>query len=404
MRKALLLFNDVYDRVGRDYVQPVDPKKLVEGALNGMLGSLDPHSAYMNAQAYKDMQADTSGEFGGLGLEVQPDNGNLRVVAPIDDTPAVKAGIRANDLITAIDGKPLSDFQPQDAVDALRGTPGTQVKIAIQRDGEAPFDLTITRALIRTKSVKTALLRQKIAYLRIASFGAHTGREVENGFYDLKQQAHDKLTGVVLDLRSDPGGLLDQAVAVGGAFLGEGEIVSTRGRKPSDQENYSSHRSDITGGLPIVALIDGGTASAAEIVAGALQDKHRATLLGTRSFGKGSVQSIVPVGDDGALRLTTALYFTPAGRSIQDKGIEPDLVVEPATVAKSAHGDGGGRREAELKGALKNPDDPSAGIGLGEGKDAGGTDPAAIGTDKDSQLNRALDLLDSTGGVAKKAG
>jgi carboxyl-terminal processing protease len=400
-RKALLLFNQVMDRVEHDYVQPVAPNKLVEGALNGMLTSLDPHSSFMNAQAYKDMQADTAGEFGGLGLEVQPDNGNLRVVAPIDDTPAVKAGIRANDLITMIDGKSVGDFTPQDAIDALRGTPGTQVKIIIQRDSQPPLDLTLTRAVIRTKSVKSALLRQKIAYLRVSSFAAHTGRELENAFADVKKQSHDKLTGLVLDLRSDPGGLLDQAVAVGGAFLGDGEIVSTRGRHPDDRESYSAHRGDMTGGLPIVVLIDGGSASAAEIVAGALQDRHRATLLGTRSFGKGSVQSIIPMGDDGALRLTTALYFTPSGRSIQDKGIEPDIQVEPQTVEKATAA--GSRREVDLKGALKNPDDPLAGVASKEAKLAGATDPAAIGTDKDNQLSRALDLLEGTAGMAKKA-
>jgi carboxyl-terminal processing protease len=217
----------------------------------------------------------------------------------------------------------------------------------------------------------------------------------------VKKQAHDKLTGIVLDLRSDPGGLLDQAVAVGGAFLGDGEIVSTRGRRPDDRESYAAHRSDMTAGLPIVVLIDGGTASAAEIVAGALQDRRRATLLGTRSFGKGSVQSIIPLGDDGAIRLTTALYFTPSGRSIQDKGIEPDIQVEPATVEKLPPG--ADRHEADLKGALKNPDDPLAGAPSKESKSAGATDPAAIGTDKDNQLSRALDLLEGSAGLAKKA-
>jgi carboxyl-terminal processing protease len=400
-RKALALFNEVYDRVQRDYVQPVTPAKAIDGALNGMLSALDPHSAYMNAQAYRDMQADTSGEFGGLGLEVQPDNGNLRVVAPIDDTPAAKAGIRPSDLIAAIDDKPLGDFGPQEAVDALRGAPGTQVKILIHRGAEAPFELTLTRAIIRTKSVKTALLRGNVAYLRISSFAAHTDRDLEAGFADLKQQAKGKLIGLVLDLRSDPGGLLDQAVAVGGAFLGEGEIVSTRGRRPDDRESYSAHRTDMTGGLPIVVLIDGGTASAAEIVAGALQDRHRAMLLGTRSFGKGSVQSIIPLGDDGAIRLTTALYFTPSGRSIQDKGIDPDVMVEPATIQPIKAGTR--QREADLKGALKNPDDPAAGAaGAGEAKVAPVTDPAAVGTDKDYQLNRALDLLAGVAGFAKK--
>jgi len=411
--KALNLFAEVYERVRQDYVEPVPDDQLVEDAISGMLSSLDPHSSYMNAKAYKDMQVQTRGEFGGLGVEVIGDQGVIKIVSPIDDTPGAKAGLKSGDLIVAIDGNPVLNMSLNDAVDKMRGAPGTQIRLTIRRQSEQqPFDMTLTRAIIHVASVKSRLEREDIAYIRLAQFQEQSSEEVAKAFKSLKAQAGGKLRGVVLDLRSDPGGLLDQAIAVSSEFLDHGEVVSTRGRRADDVQRYNAHGGDMTNGLPIVILIDGGTASASEIVAGALQDHHRAVILGTRSFGKGSVQTIIPVPGNGAMRLTTARYFTPSGRSIQAKGIEPDIKVEPAKIELLALGER--LHEADLKGALKNPDGPNPGAtvppnapsgaqpaqpikdngGSKEGAQSGAAvDSNVVNSAEDYQLSRALDLL-----------
>ncbi len=417
--KSLNLFAEAFERVRKDYVEPVTDDQLVEDAIGGMLTALDPHSSYMNAAAFKDMQVQTRGEFGGLGIEVIGDpSGAIKIVAPIDDTPGARAGLKSGDLIVGIDGVPVATMTPNDAVEKMRGAPGTQIRITIRRPGEPqPIEMTLTRAIIHVASVKSRLERDTIAYIRLAQFQEQSAQEVEKAFKTLKTQAGGKLTGVVLDLRSDPGGLLDQAVAVSSEFLDHGEVVSTRGRRPDDVQRYNAHGGDMTNGLPVVVLIDGGSASASEIVAGALQDHHRAVLLGTRSFGKGSVQTIIPLPGNGAMRLTTARYFTPSGRSIQAKGIDPDILVEPSKITTMASGDR--LREADLKGALKNPDSKPGDAEAKQdaaktsaAKDQPPKDPAAkdqttpkdaaptatadatpAAPPEDYQLTRALDLL-----------
>ena len=407
--KALNLFAEVFERVRQDYVEPVQDDQLIENAISGMLTSLDPHSSYMNAKNYKSMQVEQKGEFGGLGVEVVGDNGFVRIIAPMDDTPGAKAGLKSGDLIIAIDGDPLTNSTLDEAVDKMRGPPNTNIKLKIKREGMDPFDVSLTRAIIHVAAVRGRIERENIAYIRIPSFlPEHLGTEMEAKFKDLKAQAGGKLGGLVIDLRADPGGLLDQAIAVSDDFLEHGEIVSTRGRKADDVQRYNAHPGDITNGLPIVVLIDGGTASASEIVAGALQDHHRAVIMGMRSFGKGSVQTIIPLPGAGAMRLTTARYFTPSGRSIQGKGIDPDIVVEPAKIEKIALADR--PHESDLKGALKNPNDPAKKPGAAapaaasapateapakDGAPNGAApDPTAAATPpEDYQLSRALDLL-----------
>jgi carboxyl-terminal processing protease len=414
--KALGLFAEVFERVRQDAVEPVKDDQLIEGAISGMLTSLDPHSSYMDAKSFKAMQVEQKGEFGGLGIQVVGEPGFVRVIAPTDDSPAAKAGIKPGDLIIAIDGGPIANMTTDEAIDKMRGPPNTSVKITVKREAQQPFDLTLTRAIVHVPAVRGRIERENIAYIRIPTFlPEHLGQELEAKYKDLKNQAGGKLTGLVLDLRSDPGGLLDQAVAVSDEFLERGEIVSVRGRRADDVQRYNAHPGDITNGLPIVVLIDGGTASASEIVAGALQDHHRAVILGTRSFGKGSVQTIIPLRDAGAMRLTTARYYTPSGRSIQAKGIDPDIIVEPAKIEKIVLGDR--VHEADLKGALKNPDqaakpapdvpvkpaDPAA-----PGADAApaippGGDAVAVAAAEDYQLSRALDLLKGMALFANKA-
>ncbi len=422
---GLNLFSEVFEQVRANYVEPVSDQHLVEGAIKGMLGSLDPHSNYMNAKEYAEMQVQTRGEFAGLGMQVTMENGLVKVISPIDDTPAAKAGLKPGDLILAIDNRPVTDMTLSDAVDKLRGPVGTQVKLAIRRQGVDPFEITLTRAEIHVEPVKYQLEGHDIGYIRITSFSERTLSGLETAVTSLKQQAGDKLTGIVLDLRNNPGGLLDQAVAVSNAFLDRGEIVSIRGRRAQDTRRFEAQPGrDLVPGLPVVVLINGGSASASEIVAGALQDHHRAVLLGTRSFGKGSVQTVLPVKESGgAIRLTTALYFTPSGRSIQATGIEPDLVVPPAKIEKVALA--GSLHEADLRGAFKNSDAealekgqlPAAGAaqpapapGAGDNKQAAtpgvppgssplpkpetsALDPGIMGTDQDYQLVRAMDLL-----------
>ena len=357
---GLSLFSEVFDEVRTNYVEPVTDLKLAEGAIKGMLAELDPHSSYMDAKEYGEMQVQTRGEFGGLGMQVTMENGLVKVISPIDDTPAAKAGIQSGDLILAIDDAPVTDMTLSEAVDKLRGPVGTQVKLTMRRQGVQPFEMKLTRGDIKVDPVKFHVADGDIGYVRITSFSERTDSAVQQAIKAIKAQTGGKLAGIVLDLRNNPGGLLDQAIAVSNDFLDKGEIVSIKGRLPKDNRSYQAQPDhDLARGLPVVVLINGGSASASEIVAGALQDLHRAVLLGTRSFGKGSVQTVLAVKESGgAIRLTTALYYTPSGRSIQAKGIEPDVVVAPAKIEKVAVGDT--LHEADLKGALKNTDAGSA--------------------------------------------
>jgi carboxyl-terminal processing protease len=352
--RLLTLFGDVFERVRAEYVEPVNDRDLIENAINGMLTGLDPHSNYMNAKAFRDMQVQTRGEFGGLGIEVTQDNGFIKVISPIDDTPASRAGVKPGDLILALDGQTVQGLTLNDAVDKMRGPPNSKIKLTIRREGQdGPLELTLTREVIHIQVVKSHLEGGDIAYIRITSFNEQTDSGVRKAIAQLKQQSGDKLRGIVLDLRNNPGGLLDQAVAVSDDFIDQGEIVSTRARHPEDSQRWNAKGGDIISGLPMVVLINGGSASASEIVAGALQDHQRAILVGTRSFGKGSVQTVIPLPGNGAMRLTTARYYTPSGRSIQGLGITPDVEVRSSREEKPHFLPD---REAELNRALTNSD------------------------------------------------
>jgi len=380
--KELNLFGDVFEKVRSNYVDDVADDTLIEGAINGMLTSLDPHSNYLNSKNFSDMKVQTRGEFGGLGIEVSMENGLIKVVSPIDDTPAARAGLKPGDLITQLDGSPVQGMTLPEAVEKMRGPINSEVTLRIRRSGKDPFDVKLTRATIKIQSVRSHIEGDTIGYIRITSFNEQTDVGLENAMKNLKQQAGNKLAGIVLDLRNNPGGLLDQAVAVSDAFLDKGEIVSTRGRRADDAQRYNAHAGDISGGLPMVVLINGGSASASEIVAGALQDHHRAILLGTRSFGKGSVQTIIPLPGHGAMRLTTARYYTPSGRSIQAKGIDPDIVVEAAKIEHPAGNAGAvAKKTDESKDDADNPGDQTT------------VDPSVIGTPDDYQFARAVDML-----------
>jgi carboxyl-terminal processing protease len=326
--RQLDLFSDAFERVRANYVRPVQDSELVNNAIEGMVSGLDPHSSYMDAKTFADMQIQTRGEFGGLGIEVTMEDGLVKVISPIDDTPAAKAGIKTGDFIAAINSTPIQGMALNDAIDKMRGPNGSKVSLTILRPGtKKPFDVNLTRAVIHVDSVKSHR-EGDIGYIRISAFNERTGPGVEKAIRDLRAQIGSGLRGYVLDLRNDPGGLLDQAIDVSDDLLGSGEIVSTRGRHPEDTQRYGAKSGDITGGKPVVVLINGGTASASEIVAGALQDHKRATVVGMTSFGKGSVQTIIPLGPGGgALRLTTARYYTPSGHSIQATGIVPDFAV-----------------------------------------------------------------------------
>lgn len=383
--KELSIFGDVFERVRAQYVTPPQEDKLIENAINGMLSSLDPHSSYMNAKDAEDMRAQTKGEFGGLGIEVTMDNDLVKVITPIDDTPAARAGVRAGDYIAEIDGTSVRGMKLEDAVDKMRGAVNTPIKLSLIRKGEAkPIVLTIVRDIIPVRAVKSRV-EGDVGYLRIISFSEKTYDDLEKAIVQIKKDVPaDKLKGYVLDLRLNPGGLLDQAINVSDAFLQQGEVVSTRGRNPEETRRFSAGPGELTDGKPVIVLINGGSASASEIVAGALQDQHRATILGTRSFGKGSVQTIIPLGDNGLLRLTTALYYTPSGTSIQGTGIAPDIKVEqplPEDLKDKVTTAG----ESSLPGHIKGQNETTEGSGSSayvppEAKD-------------DVQLNYALDLL-----------
>src|SRR5271157_886999 len=350
--RLLTLFGDVFERVRGEYVEPVNDRDLIENAINGMLTGLDPHSNYMNAKSFRDMQVQTRGEFGGLGIEVTQDNGYIKVISPIDDTPASRAGVKAGDLIVALDGKTVQGLTLNEAVDRMRGPPNSRIALTIRREGsDKPLELTMQREIIHIQVVKDHLEQGDIAYIRLTSFNEETDSGLKAALRRLKQASGDKLRAIVLDLRNNPGGLLDQAVAVSDDFLSQGEIVSTRARHPEDSQRWNAKGNDIADGLPIVLLINNGSASASEIVAGALQDHHRAVVVGTRSFGKGSVQTVIPLPGNGAMRLTTARYYTPSGRSIQGLGISPDVKVEESRTDTPHFGP---EREADLNHTLTN--------------------------------------------------
>ncbi len=420
-RLYMKLFQSVFDRVVKSYVDPVDTRdmiddtvvglqdvesplsdeRLVEAALQQMVRALDPHSAYLDQQRFKDMQAQTRGEFGGLGIRVMMENGLVKVVSPIDDTPAARAGLQANDLISHLDGVTVDGMTLGQAVRKMRGPVKTPIVLTVHRGEAAPFDVTIVRDIIRIKPVKSRL-EGPVAYIRITTFNEHTEDALDEAMAALRDELGPDMRGVVLDLRNNPGGLLGQSVAVADAFLERGDIVSTRGRKGRKTQKFHARRGDIAAGLPMVVLINGGSASASEIVAGALQDQHRATIIGTRSFGKGSVQTIFPLSDQRAIRLTTSRYFTPAGRSIQAHGIDPDIVVvepgEPAELEAKR------RREADLPGALDTkraeddgkPPVPTAKADPPAKKTA--PKPAANEGEKDDfQLRWTLNFLRATG-------
>ena len=380
--RQLNLFGDVFERVRADYVEEVTDKELIESAIEGMLMSLDPHSSYLNPEKFEDMQVQTKGEFGGLGIEVTMENRLVKVVSPIDDTPAARAGIMAGDLITHLDGTQVLGLTLSDAVELMRGPVGTDIVLTVRREGvDKPLEFTITRAIIKIRSVRSRV-EGDAAYLRITSFNEQTLSGVQKALKELKSELGDRMTGVIMDLRNNPGGLLDQAVAVSDAFLDKGEIVSTRGRRHDSTQRFNAKPGDLAEGLPIVVLINGGSASASEIVAGALQDHRRAIILGTKSFGKGSVQTIIPISGQGAIRLTTARYFTPSGRSIQAKGIEPDIAVEQARIETIDNGRS--RSEATLRNPLS---------GDSESDESDNGPKRSEAAKDDFQLARALDLL-----------
>ena len=382
--RQLGLFGDVFQRIRESYVDEVEDKDLVEAAITGMLSSLDPHSSYLDTENYNSMQVQTKGRFGGLGIEITLEKGMVKVVSPIDDTPAAKAGLQPEDYIIAVDDESIIGLQLSQAVEKLRGEVGSKVTVKVQRNQSEPFDVTLVRDFVKIKSVRSKIF-DGIGYVRLTTFSEQTSPGLQDAVGDFFASEGDNLKGIVLDLRNNPGGLLNEAVAVSDAFLEEGEIVSTRGRNADEGSHIYARAGDIARGLPLVVLINSGSASASEIVAGALKDHKRAILLGTRTFGKGSVQSVIPVSNTAAIRLTTARYYTPSGESIQGKGITPDIEVALARIEKL---DGGNFREEDLKGALDGSEDSGVKT-QNENEDKEPFDQSKI----DFQLARALDLI-----------
>ena len=383
--EELRTFAEVMDRIKAAYVEPVDDKTLLENAIKGMLGNLDPHSAYLEPEAFAELQESTSGEFGGLGIEVGTEDGFVKVVSPIDDTPASKAGIQPGDLIVKIDGQPTKGLSLMEAVDKMRGKAGSKINLTLVREGGKPFDVELTRAVIKVKSVRSQLLEDGYGLIRISQFQVNTGEEVGKALAKLRKDNGKKLRGLVLDLRNNPGGVLQAAVEVADHFLKKGLIVYTEGRIANSELRFNADPADASEGVPLVVLINGGSASASEIVAGALQDHKRGVLMGTDSFGKGSVQTVLPLNNDRALKLTTALYFTPNGRSIQAQGIVPDIEVARAKLTRE---DGGELiKEADLAGHLGN------GNGGADKPSGSKQQKAPRPQDDDYQLSQALNLL-----------
>lgn len=399
--QELGLLGDILNRVRADYVTETEGPELVEAAIQGMLHSLDPHSSYLPPEGFRDMQEQSSGEYGGLGIEITTEEGVVKVVSPFDDTPAKAAGIEAGDYITAVNGESILGESTNEAVEKMRGPVGAPISITVAREGvDEPLVFEMVREIITMQSVRWRVEDENLGYIRVATFNENTSELLEKAFNGLQEQLGANMRGIVLDLRNDPGGLLDQAIAVSDAFLDGGEVVSTRGRDPQDIERYNARRGTRIGDLPVVVLINGGSASASEIVAGALQDRKRATLIGTTSFGKGSVQTVIPLngGRNGALRLTTARYYTPSGRSIQATGIEPDIriaAVRSETPVKRVS-------EADLPNALRNELENQEKAKAEEDKEAGEQEAAAILEEmppedypegKDYQLERAKEIL-----------
>ena len=409
--RQLDLFGDVLERVRSDYVEKPDDTALIESAINGMLSSLDPHSSYMSPKSFRDMQVQTRGEFGGLGIEVTMENGVIKVVSPIDDTPASKAGLMANDLITHLDNEQISGLTLEQAVEKMRGPVNTPITLTILRKGkDDAFDVKVTRDVIRINAVKSRV-EDDIAYIKVTTFNEQTHANLQKSLEALNKQIGSKLKGYVIDLRNNPGGLLDQAIAVSDDFLDRGAIVLTKGRNNEETQRANARPGDITEGKKIAVLINGGSASASEIVAGALQDHKRATIIGTRSFGKGSVQTIIPLGANGAIRLTTARYYTPSNRSIQAKGIDPDILIEEELPEelKAKMANEKPRGEASLRGHLKNPDgtvkEESKDAKEGDAKEAKEKEKTEVSgsasyvpkePEKDTQLQYALSFLRGT--------
>ena len=381
----LRTFAEVMDRIKAAYVEPVDDKTLLENAIKGMLSNLDPHSAYLGPEDFQELQESTSGEFGGLGIEVGVEDGFVKVVSPIDDTPASKAGIEAGDLIVKINGTPTQGQTMQEAVDKMRGKIGEKITLTLVRDGGTPFDVTLARATIQVKSVKAQMLEPGYGYIRITQFQVKTGEEVGKALAKLRKDNGKKMSGLILDLRNNPGGVLQSAVEVADHFLTKGLIVYTKGRIANSELRFSADPADASEGVPLVVLINGGSASASEIVAGALQDQKRGILMGTDTFGKGSVQTVLPLANDRALKITTALYYMPNGRSIQAQGINPDIEVKRAKLTAEADGDN--YKEADLLGHLGNgnggADKPTTKAKAGKARPQ----------DDDYQMNQALSLL-----------
>ena len=391
--RQLELFADVLARVEQDYVTEINEEEAMEAAIQGMLASLDPHSSYMNAADYREMQTQTRGEYGGLGIEVTSEDGVVRVVSPIDDTPAARAGILAGDYLTAIDGESIVGLTLNDAVRRMRGEAGSSIVVTVAREGTDPFDVTLQREIINVRAVTARVEGGDVGIIRISTFNERTSDMLQDAIRTVRRDTGGRLRGVVVDLRNNPGGLLDQAIEVSDAFLDGGEVVSTRGRQPEDVQRYNARRGDDMAGVPIVVLINGASASAAEIVAGALQDRNRALIVGTDSFGKGSVQPVIPLqgGRDGALRLTTARYYTPAGRSIQGAGITPDMEVAARRIdaEQIARLQRLGVSEADLPNALDN-DSGAQRRAVHVPEDM---PPENWDADEDYQLKRAMDFL-----------
>jgi carboxyl-terminal processing protease len=394
--RQLDLFGEVLERVRADYVEKPEDPKLIEAAINGMLTALDPHSAYLNPKHFRDMQVQTRGEFGGLGIEVTMENGVVKVVAPIEDTPAARAGIMSGDLITHLDKEQILGLTLQEAVEKMRGPVNSPITLTIVRKGaEDPMEVKVVRDVIHINPVKYNVEGDDVGYIRVTTFNEQTTANLQKAVEDLKKQVGPKLKGYIIDLRNNPGGLLDQAISVSDAFLDQGAIVLTRGRNLEETQRSNARPGDITDGQKIVVLINGGSASASEIVAGALQDHHRATIIGTRSFGKGSVQTIIPLGSNGALRLTTARYYTPSGRSIQAKGIAPEVVVEeelPEELKQKAEVQEP-RGEANLRGHLRGEEEGEDAEAAPAEEESGSSSYVPADKEKDTQLKYALDLL-----------
>ena len=382
--KYLNLFGEAFEKIKNNYVEDVSSKELIESAIEGMLGSLDPHSTFLNNQELNELKVQTKGEFGGLGIEVTLENGFVKVISPIDDTPASRAGIKAGDMITHLDDEPVLGMTLSEAVSIMRGKVGSKIKLTVNREDNKTLQIEIVRAVIQLKAVRSKI-ENNIGYIRVSSFNQKVDTQIIKAIKDFKKK--EKIIGYVLDLRNNPGGLLDQAVSVTDIFLSQGEIVSTRGRFDREGSRYNAIKRDLTDGLPLVVLINQGSASASEIVAGALQDHKRAIIMGTKSFGKGSVQTIIPSGEDVALKLTTAKYYTPLGRSIQKTGIDPDILVEQAELTRIENQNR--RKESDLRGAIDNDQKKDTDEPQNE-KDPKSTDNS---DSEDYQLSRAFDLI-----------